>query len=271
MTKTIKACLGASSYLLFPAVAALCGSAPCVAQTSWLQNGANFVTPDILPQALGVALQQMGGRMTTSATAQVTLTGTVTDSSGTRAAQITVQSPGYLLYSEGVSRVLAFNGTKFVSNSGQPTTNDEKVIESFLAHFPDTIFLQFATGGSSRRLGGHFRTDNGLSKTYTGPYWTEFAFSPAVRPGLFQGQALQQSLFIAIDEKTSLISEIRVVTKTGTAAPSVTQTQFTSWIQQGSQWFPGKIIRLENGAQVLSFQTLIANTGLAVSTATFLP
>jgi hypothetical protein len=122
-----------------------------------------------------------------------------------------------------------------------------------------------------RRLGSHFRTDDGKTPGYTGPYWTVYAFSPKNRSGLAQGKALQEQVFIAVDEKTGLIGDIRTVINSAPQVQSVTQTQFSSWVQQSGQWFPGKIVRLENGAQTLSFQTTQVSVGPALSLTAFQP
>jgi hypothetical protein len=144
-------------------------------------------------------------------------------------------------------------------------------MESLLAHFPDMVYLQIATGGTLRRVGSHFRADNSTGGIYTGPYWTVFAFSPFARPGLTSGKALQQQLFIAIDENTGFIAEIKTAVNSGPKQQQVNQTQFSNWTQQGDQWFPGKITRLESGKQVLSFQAQQAAVGPASATTTFKP
>jgi hypothetical protein len=98
-----------------------------------------------------------------------------------------------------------------------------------------------------------------------------WAFSPAPRAGLSAGRALQQNLFIAIGESNWLISEVRVVTKAASGNPNVTETQFNNWVQQHGQWCPGQIIRLENGKQVLSFQTSQCSAGVAAAATAFKP
>jgi hypothetical protein len=202
--------------------------------------------------------------------AQVTLAGDITDAAGTRAAQIVIQAPGLLSYREGRSRALTFDGSRFGRQSGQAPATDEPVLESLLAQFPDMVCLQFAHGGAWRRIGSHYRTDDGKAAGYTGPYWTLYAFTPEGRPGLQRAQALQQDVFIAIDEKTWFISEVRVVAGTGTGK-TVTQTKFTNWFQQSGQWFPGTIVRLENGSQTLTFQTQQASAGAALGVTAFQP
>jgi hypothetical protein len=64
---------------------------------------------------------------------------------------------------------------------------------------------------------------------------------------------------------------VRVVVRSSATQLKVTQTQFSNWIQQESQWFPGKIVRLENGTQTLSFQTQQASVGLALGASAFQP
>jgi hypothetical protein len=214
----------------------------------------DFIEAGDLPPHLLAVLEKTGKRMTSPLTAQVSLTGTITDANGTRTGQINVQAPGLLSYREGQSRSVTFNGTAFRTKSGQRNTDDDRVLESLLAHFPDAVCLQVAAGGSYRRVGTHFRTDDGKTKGYRGPYWSVLAFSPATRKGLARGKALQQNLFIAIDETSGLISEVRVVEKSSATQQTVVQTQFTNWTQQGEQWYPGQIVRLEDGKQSLSFR-----------------
>jgi hypothetical protein len=260
---------------LFPIMigmaALLINTIPCAAQNSWLLNRSDLIRPDDLPPALFTALQKIGGRMMSADKSQVVLAGTTTDGKGSRPAQIIVQSPGYLSYREGQGRAVTFNGAQFQTRSGPPTSDDHRVLESLLAHLPDSVCLQIAAGGSLRRIGGHFRTDDGKAKNYSGPYWTVFTFAPSHRQGLIHGQALQQEIFIAVDEQTGFISEVRTVVTTAPRQQTVTQTQFGSWIQQGDQWFPGTIVRLENGLPVLSFQTQQAIVGPSVAAAVFEP
>lgn len=242
----------------------------CFSQATSASGGQLLAPQDLFP-ALSDSLRTMGGRMSSPDKAQITLGGTITDGNGSRAAQITVQAPGLLAYREGQGRAIVFDGTHFLTKSGAPAVSDYAVLESLLANLPDAIFLQLAYGGGLRRIGSHFRTDDGKSKNYSGPYWTVFAFTPKTRLGLGQGIALQQSLFIAIDERTGLISDVRAVVNLGAGQQSVIQTQFSDWTQQGSQWIPGKIIRLENGNQTLSFQTQQASVGPALGLTAFQP
>jgi hypothetical protein len=257
-------------YLL-TGVALLCSTTPVVAQQSTLKGGGSLIDPTQLPPAMVGVLGALGGRMLTTDKAQIALAGTITDSGGTRSAQILVQAPGYLSYRETQGRAITFDGAQFKTKSGAPSADDERIMESLLAHFPDTVLLQFAAGGGWRRVGSHFRTDDGKATNYKGPYWTIYAFSPSDRPGLVRGQALQQEIFVAIDDQTGRISEVRTAVNTGPKQVTVTQTQFSNWVQQGGQWYPGKIVRLENGKEVLSFQTQQAGVGVSSAAAAFEP
>ncbi|MCZ2076641.1 MAG: hypothetical protein LC130_16800 [Bryobacterales bacterium] len=259
----------------FPAIVLVFTSAILDAQTANLPKSLlyerTFVTPGGLPQHLARFLEQSGMPMASAAKAQVTLLGSITDSNGTRGAQLRIQAPGYLSYREGNARAVTFDGTDFRTKKGTPSSDDEAIAESLLAHFPDSLLLQAAEGGSFRRLGSHFRTDGGSTLKYTGPYWTIIAFSPRRRPGLARGKALQQELFIAINDQTGLIAEVRAVMNSAGNQPRVIQTQLDNWTQYGDQWLPGTVTRLENGKQVFRFQLQEASVGLADSTATFVP
>jgi hypothetical protein len=242
-----------------------------VAQNSPLQSGNNLIQPIDVPPNLAIFFQTMGSRMTAPTMATVTFIGTTTDSKGSRSAQIVVQAPGYMSYREGVTRAVTFDGSQNKTNNAASADDDERVSESFLAHLPDALFLQIGAGGTLRRVGSHFRTDNSKSKSYTGPLLTVYAFSPRNRPGLSRGKPFQQELFICIDERTGLVSEVRMTTSAGAKQQIIIQTQFTGWTQQSGQWFPGKIVRLENGSQALSFSVAQAALGSALPTSSFQP
>jgi hypothetical protein len=214
----------------------------------------------------------MGGRMMNKDSANLTVEGILTDTDGPRTAQLIVQAPGYMRFQESSEgRVLTFDGTQFKSKKGDGGVSDLRIRESLMAHLPDAVFLQIAGGGSLRLLGSHFRTDDGRTPNYRGPYWTLYVFSPLQRPGLTPGQPLQQHLFIAIDDESWLISEIRTVSNARTPAQQVTQTRFSNWLQVSGQWFPGQIVRLENGRQVLSFQAQQTTVGSQAATSIFEP
>jgi hypothetical protein len=248
------------------------GASLCLnAQETWLKHG-NFIAKGDLPADFEASLQKMGGRLTSADKATVSVTGTLTDSSGSRSVKLTLQAPGYLQFQDSSgSRALAYDGSQWQNKNGKGGQDDTRIQESLLAHFPDSFFLQLANGGGIRRIGSRFRTDNGKTLEYTGPYWTLYAYSPNERKGLAAGQALQQSYFVALDEATWLIAEVRIVTKTSATSQQVTQTKFNKWFQQAGQWYPGEIVRLENGQQVLQFVVQQAATGAQLAKTTFKP
>lgn len=241
-----------------------------MAQNTWQKNGLLIAKGD-LPVEFAACLQKMGGRLMTADKAAITMSGMLTDASGSQSVQITVQAPGYLRFQDGNSRVLTYNGVKWQSKNGKGGQNDSRIEESVLAHLPDAFLLQLANGGAVRRIGGRFRTDNGKTPNYAGPYWSLYGYSPNARPGLALGQPLQQSVFVALDESTLMVSEIRIVVKSQGASPQVTQTKFTNWFQQAGQWYPGAITRVENGLQTLQLTVQQASTGPQAPTATFEP
>ena len=247
------------------------GTQPVTTAPIGIQQGGSVVGPGDLPVVLASLLQTMGNRLTTSAMAQIHLVGTTTDASGTRSAQITIQAPGQFSYTESQGKTITFNGKAVQTNSGAATVADQPIVESLLADFPDMVILQAANGGGFRKVATHARTDDGTSAVYAGPFWTVLEFAPGTRSGLTWGQPLQQELFICVDEKTRLISEVRRAVRTGPASATITQTQFQNWFQQGSQWFPGKIVRLDSGVQTLSFQVQTATTGVASAVTAFQP
>lgn len=258
-TTLFKFCI--SGLAALPVLAQIAGAGSGVGSIS-LKHGA-FITEQDLPGEFAVVLGKLGGRMMSAGNARTTLAGTLTDDDGTRGVQITVQAPGYLRFQDSGSsaRVLTFDGAQFGSRNGKGGSQDERIKESLLAHLPDMVLLQMAAGGGFRRIGGRFRTDDGRTPGYTGPYWTVYAYSPPVRKSMAWGQALQQGMFVAIDEQNGLLAEVRVVDSPPGGARNVIQTRFNNWFQQSGQWYPGEIVRKENGKQVLKLVVQQAGTG----------
>lgn len=251
---------------------AVCGFLiPAYAQPAWMRHG-TLIAPGDLPAVFAASLKAMGGRLTSADKATTLLSGSLTDSSGTVPVQVIVQAPGYLRFQEnGGTRVVTYDGNHWQAKNGKGGQEDQRVQESLLAHLPDSVFLQLANGGGLRYIGGRFRTDNGKTPSYSGPYLTLYAYTPTPRLGLAWGEALQEGYFVAIDEKTGLLSEVRTVLQSSGTVPQVTQTKFNNWIQQGGQWYPGAIARLENGQQVLTFTLQQAATGAQFAASTFEP
>lgn len=243
------------------------GSPP---RPGWLVNHATYISAADLPHRLVSFHEMIGQRMTATGNAKILLVGTVTDSKGSRSAQISVQSPGYLAYRDTNSRTLVYDGTEFKTKKGGATDDDDPIAESLLAHLPDSLLLQVASGGSFRRLGSNFRPDASRNAEYSGSLWTVFAFSPAPRPGLAKGKALQQDLFIAVDNRTNLLTEVRS-TVVGSGGTRTVQTTFSNWTQSSGQWYPATVVRLENGTEMLRFQMQQASTGAADPVSTFVP
>lgn len=239
-------------------------------QATSISTGGKFLGDNDLPPFLAASHRIMGARMTATDKAQMVLIGTTTDAAGSRAAQIVVQAPGYIAYREGTTRAVTFDGKQMQTKSGLPSQADQALMESLMADLPDAVFLQVAQGGSLRRIGSHFRTDDGKAKVYKGPYWTVHAFSPSPGKGNSAYSTLKRSVFIAQDEATGLVAEIRNITTSG-GRQTVTQTQFGNWTKQGDQWFPGTITRLENGKQTLRFAMQQANVGAESDIAAFKP
>jgi hypothetical protein len=265
--------LAATLFVAIGSVASTAAQTATVSSqpTGWLLNQQSLIQPGVLPAQLEQALELTGSRMMTADKAQIAYTGTITDAQGPRTAQITIQAPGYLLYRDSNNHSVAFNGSALQSTSGALSSSDEAIAESLLAHFPDMVCLQVATGGSYRRIGTHFRTDNGKTPNYTGPSWTLLAFAPSARTGLTLGAALQQNLYVALDEETGYIAEVRTVVNTGPKQQQVTETQFSNWTQLAGQWYPASIVRLESGTQTLSFQVQSIVVGQAGPTTGFVP
>jgi len=145
-------------------------------------------------------------------------------------------------------------GTSFLTSAGAAlTTDDERVAESYLAHFPDAIFLQLAAGGGLRRIGSHFRTDNGQALGYTGAVLDTVCVH-AERPAWTGPRKSATARTLHRSGRRDWPSERDPDRRQYRSATDGHSNPIQQWTQQSGQWYPGQITRLENGTQVLRFQ-----------------
>jgi hypothetical protein len=219
-----------------------------------------------VPPAAASFLSALGNRLQTPGKEQFSLIGQYTDQSGTVSAQVVWQAPGNLTFTRsGNATPFTYSTTSGVANAAALAASDLDILESLLDDRPETFLYELAAGRINRLLGGRFRTDDGKTPNYSGPWYDVYQISAPVEAT--GGTVTRQKQF-CFDSQTRLLAlAIYTITKGGTT--TVVSTEYSNWSIQNGQAVPGQILRRENGTVVFTFHVTGAAVSAAASAQTF--
>ena len=243
--------------------------APCVhgqtGVTAKLPQSA-YLTPTALPPDAQGYLKVLGNRLQVAGNERITLIGTTTDKRGTGTAQLVAQLPGNVRLDRQTapgSALVYVVGTG-VSNSSSLPQEDLDVLESLAADTHEAFLYGFTQQLGHRLLGARFRTDDGKTPDYQGPYYDIYE---ATGPNPAANNALRQKWYF-FDSGTHLLVKTRYLVKRSGTDVAV-ESQYSNWTNQNGQQFPGQIVRTENGAAVFTFKVAKGAVGAAANDGLF--
>jgi hypothetical protein len=262
-----------TTALFLPLLAATYGAAPLLhAQTAISVSAtlklapSSYLTPTALPPNAQIYLRAIGNRLQSPGNERMTLTGTTTDPHGTGAAVLVWQLPGSVSLTRAASpnAAIVFLPTSGAVNASALAQADQDVLEDLSSGTHEAFLYSFTQKLGHRLLGTRFRTDDGKTPNYTGPYYDIYENFGAVPAA---NSAVRQKWFY-FDSATGLLMKVRYLVNRGGADLTV-ETQYSGWTTQNGQPYPAQIVRTENGAAVFTFKTGLAAFGPALNDAVF--
>lgn len=227
-----------------------------------------YLTPAAVPITLRNALVALGDRLEQPGKERFTVAGTYTDNKGSQGAKITWELPGKVRIdlTGAFSHSVLSDGATTATNTGAVSPSDDDLIESLGDDRAETL-LYGAVGANFpwRFLGASFRTDDGTTKNYTGPFYDIHQTAAAAR---VRSDQAPRSKFFCFDSGTSLLAETRYeIERNGTQVNVA--TVYTGWSSASGQAVPGQIIRRENGAEVFRIQVSSGQVSSAANDGVF--
>ena len=135
-----------------------------------------------------------------------------------------------------------------VSNAASVAQQDLDVLESLAADSHEAFLYSFTESLGHRLLGTRFRTDDGKTPNYQGPYYDIYE---ATGPSPAANNAVRQKWYF-FDSGTHLLAKTRYLVKRSGADVAI-ESQYSGWTTQNGQPYPAKIVRTENGTAVFTF------------------
>ena len=209
-----------------------------------------YVHPGRLITPMRWQLDALGDRLEKPGRERVTLQGNVIFAGASQHLPITLvwELPGRLfiaLQRGADQRTLTFDGEKVIGNR-QIDSPEHVLLETLFYDGAERFFTSQMGEATSRHLGSNFRTDDGTTADYAGPFYDIYQLTDTLRTG---SEVRRQSKLYLFNSQTKLLEYVRYTLMRDGQAVNV-EVQMTDWRRVQGQQVPRRIKRLENGSSV---------------------
>lgn len=206
-----------------------------------------YLDPASVPAPARGYLLALGNRLQVIGKERTILVGAFADATGSNPAQVIWQAPGWVRFDQTNKPPLAYDDVVGLQNAGSLSASDTDVLESLLDDSPQSFLYGFRRSTAYRFLGSRFRTDDGKTPNYQGPWYDIYA---VLGPALAKPGAPPREKFYYFDSVTGLLWKTVYVLPGGVRV----STEYTNWTRSASDDpFPGQIVRKENGSAIFTF------------------
>ena len=196
------------------------------------------------------------------------MTGTYTDANGTQPIRVVWELPGRVRVdlTGSTSATLISAGAGVLTKGGTLAVANDDLLESLGDDRPETALFGGGGGKASWRfLGGRFRTDDGTTPNYTGPWFDVYQL--VYKVSLRSDQPERWKLFI-FDSISKLMAKAQYTIQRGGQDVAV-ETDWSGWSGSGGYEMPGQIVRLENGTPVMTINITAGQVAATASDGLF--
>lgn len=210
------------------------------------------VDPHIVRRALPSRLQSMvvalGDRLEKQGKERARLSVAISRGASVSHAIVTWQLPGLFrmdFTDSQTTHSIGFDGTVLWSTAGAISAEELTLVETLLQDSPEHLALGVARGLAFRPITTFLRLDDGQDRAYSGPFYDVYQLVDAL-----PGDRTPKPKFYYINSLTHLLE--RVQYDLGTGKVKRVAVVLSGWLDQQDQRVAGKIVRSEDGQQVLA-------------------
>lgn len=241
------------------------GQNPRIDPSASTSDTEDRIRRSLIPLHLRPALTALGDRIEKPGKERLTIRGTLKRMNDERAVPFVAiyQQPSRLRVEEARGanpRITTFDGSLEDGVSRNINAEEEILIEMLIYDSAEGFFNTQMDRAATRFLGTHFRTDDGTTPDYAGPYYDIYQVTDQVKSG---GVARLQSKLYLFNSDTHLLELIRYTSERNGMETQV-EVQLGDWQKSQDQQIPRRIVRLENGEPVLTLtmtQVVVAGAG----------
>ena len=217
-----------------------------------------YVNRGLLTPRLAMHLNALGNRLEKPGKERLIVTGVLrlaTDSQP-RPVAATLEFPDrfrLVLQHGPQSRLITFDGQE---SKGQAAVDEMDLIETLAYDSAEHFFAAQLQGRAMRFLGSRFRTDDGSTADYDGPYFEIYKIADQIKPS---GQERAAKLYY-FNSDTLLLERVAYVINRDGFEVSV-ETKLSGWSSAEGQQVARRIERFENGKSVFVLNIRSAQLG----------
>jgi hypothetical protein len=203
----------------------------------------------------------LGDRIAKEGNERVVVTGTLTKGRDVTALRMVRELPGSFRIEEAKAggRVIAvFDGIATKNPNGTVQAGDEDLAETLAQDTAESFLYSLAERAPYRSLGGNFRTDDGTTLGYKGPYLE--IFQVEVAASARATKEVRHKLFM-FDSSDSLLRRVVYDVPLNAKESRRVEVFIDDWKSILGQKVPGKIVRREDGAEKWRFEVTEAAIG----------
>jgi hypothetical protein len=230
-------------------------------------NRSAYVRRGQLSPQLAMKLGALGNRLEKPGKERLTLWGTLqTATKETREFTATLEFPEKLRLIVGgpKNRVVTFDGEQANATLTPIAPDELDLIETLAYDSAEHFFAAQMQGNAMRFLGARFRTDDGSTPDYDGPYFDIYKIADQIKAS---GQERAAKLYY-FNSDTLLLERVAYVTNRDGAEINV-ETKLTDWRVVDGQQVAHRIERVENGQPVFVLKIRSAGLGQRVEDGIF--
>lgn len=233
-------------------------------------NTNDYIRRSRLPSKMREALSLLGDRWEKPGKERLSLNGTLRRQGDPRTApfRLFTELPNRMRLEEQVGgqwRVIGFDGNSGWALNSTFGDSDQEMIETLVFDSMDHFLFEQTQGLATRFLGSRFRTDDGATANYRGPFYDVYQVNDRIISG---STVREQSKLFHLNSDTLLLERIQYrISRAG--APVNIEVRIGGWRKIDNQQAPGTITRLENGVPALTLNIVSAAVGPRVADGIF--
>jgi hypothetical protein len=144
----------------------------------------------------------------------------------------------------GQAQTITFDGQRAHVPENNPNAADRDLIDSLINDTAEHFFSVQSQGVPTRHLGNNFRADDGSTEYYTGPVHDVFSVVDTTTPDT-------PTKIYYFSSETHLLEKVTYqVSRNGQTVE--VETRFSDWKRIDNQEVAHRVLRFENGQQVMS-------------------
>jgi hypothetical protein len=207
----------------------------------------SYVRRGLLSPRLVKNLNALGNRLENKGKERLTITGELRQADDTQVREIvaTLEFPDKLRVALPQNRVLTFDPSRSKVDQLQAAADELELIETLAYDNAEHFFAIQMQGNAMRFLGARFRTDDGSTPDYAGPYFDVYKIADQIQAS---GQERAAKLYY-FNSDTLLLERVTYVINRDGFEVNV-ETKLSDWRGAEGQQIARRIERFENGKSV---------------------